>query len=230
MKSFFFDKQRLVCFVSHEIKANMYVLIKEKRALVIDPHENSEMMALLDENQVKEVTVLLTHEHPDHTNGIPLLKNKYPLTLICQQKCAEAIADVRNNRPILIAFVLAVQDEKNGTQTEQNFLRTFKEYSCKADIIFDKKFNYDWQGEHFVFYNTPGHSQGSCCIVMNNEALFTGDSLLVDYPVITRFPGGSTKDYKSISLPFFKALNSNLLVLPGHGKSAKLGKLLEDML
>lgn len=228
MQSVVLKKCNVFQFTSHEIKANMYVLIKEKRALVIDPHENSEMMALLDENQVKEVTVLLTHEHPDHTCGIPSLKKKYCLQLICQQKCAEFIADKRNNRPILIAFILAAQDEKNGTHTEQEFLKSVKEYECNADIVFDKNLNYDWQGERFAFYHTPGHSQGSSCIIMNDEVVFTGDSLLADYSVITRFPGGSTKDYKNISLPFLKSLNPDLLIFPGHGKSAKLGKILES--
>ena len=217
-------------FVSPEISSNMYVLIQGKEALVIDPHENSELLAFLTKHNVQKVTVFLTHEHPDHTNGIPFLKEKYPLTLICQQKCAEAVADKRNNRPILIAFILAVQDEKNGTQAEQNFMKSVREYECKADITFDKKFNCDWQGEHFVFYHTPGHSQGSACIVMNNEVLFSGDSLLADYQVITRFPGGSTKDYQNISLPLLKTLNPDLLVLSGHGKSAKLGTLLEGVL
>lgn len=220
----------LSCFVSPEISSNMYVLIKGEQALVIDPHENLEMQSLLEQNHVKEVTVFLTHEHPDHTSGVPFLAKNYQLKLICQQKCAEAIAEKRNNRPIMIAFILAIQDEKNGTHTEQKFLKTFKEYVCQTDISFDKNFSYDWQGEHFIFYHTPGHSQGSCCIMMNNEALFTGDSLLADYPVITRFPGGNVHDYKNISLPILDSLSSDLLVLPGHGKSEKLGKILKGTL
>lgn len=230
MQSFSLKHCTVFQFVSPIIKANMYVLIKENEALVIDPHENSEMMALLDKNQVKEVKVLLTHEHPDHTCGIPALKKKYSQQLICQQKCAEFIADKRNNRPILIAFILAAQDEKNDTHTEQEFLKSVKEYECNADIVFDKTLNYDWHNEHFVFYHIPGHSQGSCCIVMNDEVVFTGDSLLADYSVITRFPGGNTKDYKNISLPLLGSLNPDLLVLPGHGKSEKLEKILKDTL
>ena len=78
------------------------------------------------------------------------------------------------------------------------------------------------------FHHIPGHSQGSCCILLNNKVLFTGDSLLAEYPVITRFPGGSSKDYKNISLPFLKSLNPNLVVYPGHGKSERLGNILKD--
>ncbi len=226
--SFVSDNQSLMCFTSAGIKANMYVLIKNHQALIIDPHNNVDLLNFLDKNKVKEITVVLTHEHPDHTNGIPVLSTKYKLKLICQQKCAEAIANSKNNRPTLIAFVLAVQDEKNGTNTEQRFLESFKDYTCQTDITFDKNFNYDWQGEHLSFHHIPGHSQGSCCILLNNKVLFTGDSLLAEYPVITRFPGGSSKDYKNISLPFLKSLNPNLVVYPGHGKSERLGNILKD--
>lgn len=229
MKYLLCSNRYIACFVSPEISSNMYIMIKNKQALVIDPHKNRETQAFFDKNQINNVTVLLTHEHPDHTSGVPYLVKKYQTKLICQQKCAETIAEKRNNRPIMISFILANQDEKNCTYTAQNFLNTYEEYSCYADITFDKTFSYEWEDEHFVFYHTPGHSRGSCCIVMNNEAVFTGDSLLADYSVITRFPGGSITDYKNISFPLLKSLNPDLLVLPGHGKSAKLKEILGDI-
>ena len=223
------NNQNLYYFVSPYIKENMYLLIREDKALVIDPNGSQEALQLLKDKKVQEVTIFLTHEHPDHTCGIPVLQKHFKTTLICQQACAEKIAYKRNNRPLMIAFVLAVQDEQNGTHTEQEFIKSFEEYECHADIIFEQDFNYNWQGEHFVFYHTPGHSQGSCCIFWNGKAVFTGDSLLKEMPVITRFPGGNTKQYNEITKPYLASLSDEMFVLPGHGESFVMKEIREKV-
>lgn len=41
----------------------------------------------------------------------------------------------------------------------------------------------------FNFFYTPGHSEGSMCIGLNN-ALFTGDTLIQNQNTITYLPGG----------------------------------------
>ncbi len=52
------------------IETNMYMIIKDNEALVIDPHENQDLLMLLISNEVSKVTIILTHEHPDHISGI----------------------------------------------------------------------------------------------------------------------------------------------------------------
>lgn len=215
-------------FSSSYIGENMYLFIKEDKALIIDPNDSKEALQLLKKNRVREVTIFLTHEHPDHTCGIPILAKQFKTILVCQQACAEKIACKRNNRPMMIAFILAVQDEKNGTRTEQEFIKSFEEYECHADVTFNQTFSYDWCDEHFVFQYTPGHSQGSCCIIWNNQVVFTGDSLLKDVPVITRFPGGNTRQYNEITKPYLNALPDDMIVLAGHGKSFVMKELREN--
>ena len=221
------NNQSLNIFPSPYIKENMYLMLREDKALVIDPNDSEEALYLLKQNKVSEVTIFLAHEHPDHTCGVPLLQKNFETKLICQQKCAQQIANKHSNRPILIAFILGIQDEQNGTHTKQAFMKGFEEYECHADIIFEEDCSYDWQGENFVFYHTPGHSQGSCCIVWNSKAVFTGDSLLKDIPVITRFPGGNTKKYNQITKPYLESLSDEMFVLPGHGKSFTIKELRE---
>ena len=224
------NNRSLYRFASPYIKENMYVLIKGEKALVIDPNGSEEALNFIKANGVCEVTIFLTHEHQDHTCGIPILEKNFQKLLICQEQCANKILNKRNNRPLMTAFVLAVQDEKNGTNYEAEFIKNVKEYSCHADVIFKTDFVYNWCGEEFVFYHTPGHSQGSCCITWNNVAVFTGDSLLKDMPVITRFPGGNTKQYNQITKPYLDALSDNILVLPGHGDDFVMKELREKVL
>ena len=46
------------------IDSNMYIIIENNKALIIDPHQNNEVYNLLRMNGIIEITVLLTmQEH-----------------------------------------------------------------------------------------------------------------------------------------------------------------------
>lgn len=66
------------------------------------------------------------------------------------------------------------------------------------------------------FILTPGHTTGGICIIVDNEAVLTGDTLFIGDCGRTDLPGGSlsqmfeTLQEKIIPLP------DNLIVYPGH--------------
>lgn len=212
----------LLRFVSEDVRTNMYIFLDGARSLVIDPHPASEALAFLRKAGVSECTVLLTHEHPDHTCGIYSLQREWKTELICQEACGCAIADLNNNHPALIVAMLAVQDMRNGTNTAEHFRQYYEAHVYIPDVTFSTKFELKWGQERFFFVSTPGHTAGSCCIIWNDTTVFTGDSLLLNTPTITRLPGGSTKQYKNITLPFLKSLPRDMFVLPGHGPEFRM--------
>lgn len=62
---------------------------------------------------VEVIHILLTHEHFDHTVGVPVLQQAFPQNdLFCQEEAEKYISSKRGNNPMLIAFVLAEQDKK----------------------------------------------------------------------------------------------------------------------
>lgn len=205
----------------------MYLIIEGDSALVIDPQDNAEAFDLLEKANVKTVDILLTHEHTDHTSGIPAFLEKYGSKIICQKDCAEYIADEQNNRPLLITFILTEKDRLEGSNLLNSFNAEYKLFTCQADVVFANKMSFDWKNHTIEMVSTPGHSVGSCCIIVDNAVIFTGDSLIPYLPTITRFPGGSTKNYKNITLPFLKSLDENLIVLPGHREMCKLADFSE---
>ena len=212
----------LLRFVSEDVRTNMYIFLDGTRFLVIDPHPASEALAFLRKAGVSECTVLLTHEHPDHTCGIYSLQREWKTELICQEACGCAIAALNNNHPALIVAMLAVQDMRNGTNTAEHFRQYYEAHVYIPDVTFSTKFELKWGQERFFFVSTPGHTAGSCCIIWNDTTVFTGDSLLLNTPTITRLPGGSTKQYKNITLPFLKSLPRDMFVLPGHGPEFRM--------
>ena len=209
-------------FESEWVGTNMYVLFSDDEALIVDPHPDEEAATLLARKNIKKTTVFLTHEHPDHTCGVPWLKEKLGISVVCHRLCAETISAEQNNRPYLITFVLAQRDKEQGTHLLEKFEKTVRPYTVQADTVFNDVFSFDWGGNRFVFTPTPGHSKGSCCIKMNEAAVFTGDNLIWDTPVITRFPGGSLKEFNEKTKPYLDALPDDILVLAGHGRVFKM--------
>lgn len=203
-------------FETEWIGTNMYVLIHCGAALIVDPHFDEKAFTLLLKEKVKKVLVLLTHEHPDHTYGIPDLMKSYETTIICQKNCADAIALERCNRPVAMLMHLS-EGQKN-----YDFVKNWQNYTIKADITFDDIFEYEF-GEHkFKFIHAPGHSKGGCLIYMDDKTVFTGDNLILNTPVITRFPGGSTEEYNSITKTLLNSIDDEMLILPGHGPVFKM--------
>jgi len=65
------------------------------------------------------------------------------------------------------------------------------------------------------FILTPGHMPGGICIVVDNEALITGDTLFIGDCGRCDLPGGNLSQMFN-SLQKLKALSDNLTIYPGH--------------
>ncbi len=208
----------------------MYVVSEGSDTLIIDPHPNKKFLDELKALKVKSVTMLLTHEHPDHTLGVNFYRQALSSesSVICHSACARAVADVRNNRALIIAMKIREQaeDESSAKKILSEFNKNAKPAPIYADIQFERDYAMKFAGHSIKFHHTPGHSKGSCCILLDSSYLFTGDSLLYDTDVITRFPGGSKSEYEERTLPYLKSLDKTIMVYPGHGRIFRLGSRL----
>ena len=86
-------------------------------------------------------------------------------------------------------------------------------YSCKADEIFNGKKEWNFESHKIVMQETPGHSKGSICILVDEKLL--------------RLPGGSKKDFAGITLPYLESLDREIMVYPGHGEPQKLAEFMK---
>lgn len=197
----------------------MYMLIEGTQALVIDPHVDDEMLKVLCECKIDQVLILLTHEHADHIEGIHWLQENVKTWLLCQENCARYIAHPRKVKPAYIPFILELYDVEHGTNLREEFLSEYPLHTYVADETFAEEKSLEW-GKHIVkLYHIPGHSTGSCLILIDGDIAFTGDSLLMEYPVITHFPEGNHKVYINETLPKMeKILKTDMRIFPGHGE------------
>ena len=203
--------------ICSSLDSNMFVIIKNDSALIIDSNEDDELIELFKEKRINKSYLILTHEHYDHTSGVCWLQEKFDSTLICNRPCAERIAQERRNIPKLVSFVLANKDKEDGGNRYQEFKKKYKPYTLKANVVYDAPCEFELLGMRFQATQTPGHSPGSWCLVVDESFVITGDSLIQNTPVLERFKESSPADYRDITLPYLKGLNDNLIVLPGHG-------------
>lgn len=219
----------LLTSVYEHINSNMYVLIAGDEALIIDPHKNEELTELLKSKGISKVTILLTHEHHDHTTGVYWYQENFESTLICQQQAADYIARKQYLRPTLIAFILGEEDHINGTHIYEDFKKSFVSRQYYADITYEERYTLNWNDYIFELYHIPGHSAGSSLILLNGKYAFTGDSLLKDLPIIIRFPGSNKEEYLKVTYPLLShLLTSDMTILPGHGKPFDLKEIINN--
>lgn len=204
---------QILSFPGQYIDERMYLLQSGKRIILIDAVRNEKADAYLKQIRPHDVWIILTHEHIDHIYGVNDLKKKFPCRVLCSQMCSAAISDPKLNMARYQEVILG----RNDTRSELDF-----EYRCEADQTFEKKYSFDWQGHMFRLYETPGHSRGSICILLNDSVVFTGDTLLKNDPVITRLPEGDRIAYRQKTLPFLHSLPPDSYVYPGHGEAGML--------
>lgn len=187
---------------------NMYVLQEDKHCILIDP--NVIDIVWLNECQIEYI--LLTHEHYDHISGVNYWQNKTNAKVVASHDCDIGMQDPNINLSKTFQQFCAIQTVRNiDLEKIQNV-----NYTCKADIVYDHNLEINWHGNDIHFFALPGHSKGSSGILVNNKALFAGDSLLKDYPVTGCFPGSSKDDWQQISIPNLKMLEDEIRVYSGH--------------
>ena len=60
--------------VYEPVASNMYAILKNKVALVLDPHQSDDLVVLFKKERIERVNILLTHEHYDHISGVNWLR------------------------------------------------------------------------------------------------------------------------------------------------------------
>lgn len=206
----------------YPIDARMYIILENKKALVIDPCVSEEALTLLKENDIEEILILLTHEHYDHISGVNWLRENFSsVEVLCSDKCAAALPKPSKNLSIYWEILFMGKDEETREYVRN---MNIQPYSCEADRKFEGEYEMSWEEHSLFLKETPGHSEGSICVLLDERDLFSGDSLVNGHPTITRLPGGSKKEYAEITLPYLQSLNPELLVYPGHGNEQPLGQ------
>ena len=181
------------------IMTNCYILCDEeaKVCAVIDPGDEPERIAaMIASSGCTPTMILLTHGNFDHYTGVAGLLEKWP------------------ELPVYIHRADAV----DGAGGELRFPR-----------LGEKNQRYYKEGDKLTLggltldvLETPGHSQGSVCLLVEGQSvIFAGDTLFRCSCGRCDFPGG---DYRAMlkSLARLGRLEGQYTVYPGHDSATDM--------
>lgn len=194
-------------FINSRFSSNTFILSHPKYdgVWVVDPGDTEPVFEWMKTHQKTSVSgILLTHAHFDHIYGLNEIVSLYPscVVYIANEYSLNALHNPKINGskyteegPIMIAENVKVEYYKDSMQL--------------------------WDGVEMKTINTPGHSDDSQCLLVD-DMLFTGDTLIKDVRTVTKLRGGSVKKLEE-SVKMLEALKGNhTQVLPGHGDEFEL--------
>ncbi|MEP2944643.1 MAG: MBL fold metallo-hydrolase [Lentilitoribacter sp.] len=197
----------IVCVTTRDIKQNGYILFgPDKNAIIIDPGFDPELyLSELKKRELSLQSILATHGHFDHIGAV------HELMKICSGDFIihSEDLDVLNKAKLLAKFLNSGEEIKTPIPS-----KVLNGESGK--LIFDN-IEIDW-----VKY--PGHTPGSICFLLEDN-IFLGDLILPKNHFSNRLPGANTQ-FMKLSLAKIADLPNDLTAFPGHGKTRKLGELL----
>jgi len=168
---------------------------KNRDAVIIDPcGDEDQLLAIIQELQVKPLFIVNTHCHPDHTCGNEIIRSSTGAILIRHAADESLLQD---------------------PEAKEYFNRQGFPPSPPADKLVQ-------DGDQLVFGNctlqiihTPGHSPGSICLYGDGN-IFTGDSLFVGAAGRVDVPGGDFATLIDSLAERIAVLPENTVVWPGH--------------
>lgn len=192
---------KVISFCENEFEENAYVIIRDKDVTIIDPGFNFDSIDnYLTEHDLLLTRVLLTHGHADHIGELNRFIKKYDFKIYINELDVPFLNDEDLNCAKGLGLHVSIKNAKNIVPIND------------LDEV-----------EGFIFYHTPGHTQGSSIIRLNNM-LFTGDTLFKGSIGRSDLPTGSLNDLTR-SLKFIvSSFPKEIIVLPGHNEKTTLGE------
>lgn len=174
-----------------------------KHCICIDPASEKSLCEIeyIEQYGLTLDYILLSHEHTDHTWGVNALIDVYPSAkVLCSEACKHNLAKEFQ------AYFLLYYDNIDYNYTVCNVDLTTEQLGHKLQ----------WNGYEVESINTPGHSYGSVCYLIEGM-LFTGDTILQSKPYINK-RNGSRDDFKKSVRLLLDRFDGNQFIYPGHGE------------
>lgn len=201
--------KKIKSFVFNSFGVNTYIVYDNSgKCLIIDPacqtmEEETALIQYITANNLSPIGMVNTHFHIDHIVGNTFVCNKFNLKPQCHKESK------------LFWRTAAEFGSVFGIKVENLIVPT--DFIEEGDTI-------PFGDAAFAVLYTPGHADGSICLVNHAERyVITGDVLFRDSIGRSDLPTGNFDIlYQSITQKLF-TLPDDYTVYPGHGPSTTIG-------
>lgn len=187
------------------LETNCYLVFCSQtlKCAVVDPGaEPKKIFQAIEENNLQPVLLINTHGHVDHVGANKDVKEKYDIPLCIHP----------SDQTLL----------KKAHQSGLSFLLGTKN-SPPPDRLLNEGDHLPIGKSRLKVIHTPGHSPGSICLLGDGFVL-SGDALFFRGVGRTDLPGGSWNDLENSVRNKILTLSEEMIVLPGHGPSTRIGE------
>lgn len=175
---------------------NTYVIIENSSAIIIDPAtDNGIIEDFLSKHNATAECVLVTHAHFDHIGGVSAL-----------ERAGAKVYVSKTDYELL---------KRHDFNIDLGFYAK-KVTGFIADVLLSDGDEFTACNHKFKVVETPGHTPGGVCYVMDGKYIFSGDTLFRLSVGRTDFPFCSNTQLKQ-SLKKLFSLDGDYTVYPGHG-------------
>jgi hydroxyacylglutathione hydrolase len=184
---------------SGKYKENTYIVKTNNSndSIIIDPGLDYKLLTkFIIDNNLKPQAILLTHGHFDHITSVEKLAQDY------------------NIEPYIHKF-------------EANLIRQAGFYAYrflrlrltppKNLTYFDSHLSLNWSGGSVNAIHTPGHTAGSVSYLINNNIIFTGDTLFKSYIGPHYYPESDYEKLVSSINLILQECSEDTYIFSGHG-------------
>ena len=198
---------KIDCLALGAYETNCYVLRGSEAAkdcLIVDAGLGADqLIKFLQEHKLNPVSVILTHGHIDHIEGVAALRTEFPdIKVYIHKLDADMLTEPHTNLSAMTGAAFSIEP---------------------ADFFLEEQSIIEQAEIKLSVLHTPGHTPGGICLYCEDEGVvFTDDTLFADSIGRTDFPNGNTEQLlQSIREKLF-TLPDETKVYPGHGPNTTI--------
>lgn len=199
----------LKTFVFNAFQVNTYLIYDEDgNCIIVDPacydeYEQNQLKEFITQNNLKPKYLINTHCHIDHILGNPFVYHEYGLKPMIHKAG--------------LPFLDGAQEYASGFGFDVNEI-------IEPDTFLEDEAVIKLNETDLIIKYTPGHADGSVCIVNEKQKwIITGDLLFYGSIGRTDLPSGSLETLlRSIREKIF-IYDDEYMIFPGHGRETVIG-------
>jgi hydroxyacylglutathione hydrolase len=158
-------------------RSNVFLVTNGQSNILVDTSPQFMWKTLqkrLERLKIHKINLLiLTHSHFDHAANAAIIREKYKAQVIIHQTEAQYLVSGDNILPTGTNPITRIL-----VRTFAKQFRSFALYQpCNFDYTVDDIYDLSNYGFNACLMHTPGHTQGSICLIIDNEVALVGDTM-----------------------------------------------------